>query len=259
MSSTLKEQRLRLFNRGNGRCPICLAQFTEPDVDEGKRVTLEHVPPRSFGGASIAMCLTCADCNSAAGRVEHGAAEVQRGKVQIRPEGLPKHTAYMTDLNVSERRATLRMSRLRTGISERDFSKALLSGNPVQISWKHPKPHLASVPLLKAAYLSVFSLLGVDGYEYAEDEALADVRRQIRTPRAVIIPKFSTRTPTAWPSGYDIILSRELPCWAVRVGERVVMLPTEGDDSLYDRLQELPEFTLRRCKGSPAVKFGQDP
>ena len=59
----------------------------------------------------------------------------------------------------------------------------------------------------------MFSLLGMDGYEYVEDEALKDVRRQILKPGEVFIPKFSTRTPEAWPRGYGIVLSRELPCW----------------------------------------------
>ena len=38
--SSRREQRLRLFRRGNDRCPICLTPFTESDVEEGETVTL---------------------------------------------------------------------------------------------------------------------------------------------------------------------------------------------------------------------------
>ena len=44
MSLSNREQRLRLYRAGNSRCPICLAAFTEPEVERGEAVTLEHVP-----------------------------------------------------------------------------------------------------------------------------------------------------------------------------------------------------------------------
>ena len=100
--TTFKQQRLRLFDRGNNRCPICLMPFTRQDVERGK-ATLEHVPPRAFDTNSIGMCLTCAACNNDAGRVEQAAAEALRDgeKVQIHMPGLVDekgqplvHTAY---------------------------------------------------------------------------------------------------------------------------------------------------------------------
>ena len=57
-----QEKRLRFFERGNTHCPICLTQFTEPDVRTGKVVTLEHAPQESVGGKSA--CLTCVQCNT---------------------------------------------------------------------------------------------------------------------------------------------------------------------------------------------------
>ena len=39
MRSSLRQQRLNLFKRGNTRCPICLSPFTENDVREGRSVT----------------------------------------------------------------------------------------------------------------------------------------------------------------------------------------------------------------------------
>ena len=43
-----QEKRLRLFEQGNTHCPICLTEFTEPDVRAGAVVTLEHVPQESL-------------------------------------------------------------------------------------------------------------------------------------------------------------------------------------------------------------------
>ena len=71
MSRTSRgDQRLRFFNLGNDRCPICLTAFSEREAEQGEVVTLEHVPPRSFKVGGFAMCLTCADCNNSASRAE---------------------------------------------------------------------------------------------------------------------------------------------------------------------------------------------
>ena len=39
------QSRLKLFDRGNTRCPICLMPFKRDAVEEGLYVTLEHAPP----------------------------------------------------------------------------------------------------------------------------------------------------------------------------------------------------------------------
>ena len=84
--STAKKQRIRLFKRGNDRCPICLTAFTEQDVEHGSTVNLEHVPAEvlvqessirddSDPPRAVAMCLTCKPCNSRTGRVEQAVAD----------------------------------------------------------------------------------------------------------------------------------------------------------------------------------------
>ena len=89
-------KRLRLFTRGNNKCPICLAPFSKQEVELGRVVTLEHVPPRSFGLGGVGMCLTCQRCNNSASRAEQVAATVIKGREKVRVDvpGLPPLSAY---------------------------------------------------------------------------------------------------------------------------------------------------------------------
>ena len=123
------------------------------------------------------MCLTCNDCNSRAGRAEQAAVEAKqdRGqKAQVDVDGLPTHTGH---LRVSGSNGILlSMSALR--VSSDEFGEALRSGR-IGLQWREPSGRYRSVPWLKAAYLSVFSLLGVHGYGFADGEAIEPVRRQI--------------------------------------------------------------------------------
>ena len=116
-----RQQRLHLFKQGNDRCPICLASFTERDVEQGTAVTLEHVPPKSFKVDSIAMCLTCFDCNNCASRVEHAAYEAKREpKVRIKIGRLPIQTGIVS---VHARgRINIRMSKRNVSINLRQLS-----------------------------------------------------------------------------------------------------------------------------------------
>lgn len=260
MSRTSRvDQRLRLFAAGNDRCPICLTHFTEMDVKKGEVVTLEHVPPTSFRAGGLAMCLTCADCNNTASRSEMVAAEATRApKARIDIPGVPSHTAYLSKGGSS--RIDIRMSKLR--VSEAAFDKALRSGKSFQMSVTIPSRHFASVPWLKAAYLSVFSLLGVHGYRYAEGKAVEQVREQIMKPGEEIIDAFALRAPTEWNERDGILMNRrQLPCWAVKMERVVVLLPRGWDTAFYetDRWQlSGAQITLG---GGPLwypAKFGQN-
>ena len=57
---------LRLYDRGNTACPICLTGFTRDQASSGRTVTLEHVAIKALGGQ--ARCLTCRNCNAETGR-----------------------------------------------------------------------------------------------------------------------------------------------------------------------------------------------
>ena len=78
------KQRLRLHEKGNDRCPICLTAFTREDVERGEKARIEHVPPKSFRIGSVAMCLTCVDCNHGASEAERAVAEELRARTDGR-------------------------------------------------------------------------------------------------------------------------------------------------------------------------------
>ena len=255
-----RRQRLRLFKSGNNQCPICLAPFTEQDAARGELVTLEHVPPKSFNVRGIPMCLTCADCNHSASCVEGAAIEAQRGpKVQLQLRGLPTQTAYLS--RDREGVIDIRMSRPR--FSQEAFDEALRAGRSFSLKFTAPTPHYLSVPWLKAAYLSVFSLLGVHGYRYAEGKAVQRVRDQIMRPKEEVIRSFAFGVPAEWRERDGILMNREqTPCWAVKMGDCFVLLPRSWDTSFYawtDGLQ-LPGANIK-MGGGPLwypTKFAQN-
>ena len=260
MSRTSRvSQRLQLFALGNDRCPICLTRFTELDVKKGEVVTLEHVPPKAFNTGGFAMCLTCADCNNSASRSEKAAVEATRApKVRIDIPGVPSHTAYLSVSGGS--RIDIRMSKLR--VPEEVFDRALRSGKSFRMGVTRPPLHFANVAWLKAAYLSVFSLLGVHGYRYAEGRAVEQVREQIMKPEKGIIGAFAVRAPTEWKKRDGILMNRrQSPCWAVKMGQILVLLPRGWDTAFYqtDRWQ-LPGAPIM-LGGGPLwypAKFGQN-
>ena len=104
-----------------------------------------------------------------------------------------------------------------------------------------PNSRYARVPWLKAAYLSVFSLLGVHGYRYAEGKAIEQVRRQIMKPEDEVIRYFAVKAPAAWQERDGIAMNREqTPCWAVKMGDCIVLLPRSWDKSFYEWTDNLP-------------------
>ena len=77
---TGRAKRLAFFDRGNTECPICLSSFSRDEAAKDSRVTLEHAPPKALGGAI--MCLTCADCNAAAGKkTDQAVAAINRATI----------------------------------------------------------------------------------------------------------------------------------------------------------------------------------
>ena len=230
--TSLRQQRVNLFELGNDRCPICLTSFTERDVEQGSVVTLEHVPPKSFKVGGIAMCLTCSDCNNHASRVEQAAIEARREpKVRIEMPGLPTQTGYVS-LGTSGH-ISIRMSKPR--VSRDAISDVLRSRRPINMTFTEPTSRYVSVPWLKAAYLSVFSLLGVYGYRYAKGEAIKPVRKQIMKPEDQVIRHFAVKAPAAWRERDGIAMNcRQRPCWAVKMGDVIVLLPRSWDPSFYE-------------------------
>lgn len=228
MSRSKKKARLSLYERGNDRCPICLSKFSERDVEEGITVTLEHVPPRSVAPEiSLGMCLTCVDCNNDAdGGVDQAAAKLTgRQKARVDIQGFP-HTAYFGQDGSIKIRG-------RPEISEESFVKAFEAGETFNVSYHRPQIRYANVSWLKSAYLTVFSLLGRCGYIYAEGSAIRQVREQILKPTEDIICNYAMKTENQGGPDGVLMNRKKRPCWAVKMGQYVVLLPSSRDDSFY--------------------------
>ena len=82
------------------------------------------------------------------------------------------------------------------------------------------------VGLLKAAYLSVFSLLGV---EFAKAKALTNVRAQIQQPDADLYRNFCFAGEDVGREIY-IMYTKETTCWAVAIDGYWVLLPSVDTD-----------------------------
>ena len=233
-----KRQRLHLFRRGNDRCPICLTPFIEAEVEQGQTVTLEHVPARAFRAGGTAMCLTCRPCNLNTSRAEHAAVEAQRDeqKVQLRIPGLPTQTAYVS----KGEGATFHLRMTKTRVPRTVLLSQALRSQEFDLTASQPSAHCANVPWLKAAYLSVVSLLGPLGYRYAEGAALEPVRQQIMQPGKEIIRHCVISFPTGWTMKDGILMNRaQVPCWVVKLGGHVVFLPRSWDPEFYEWIDEL--------------------
>lgn len=239
---TRKHQRIRLFERGNDRCPICLTRFTPRDVEQGV-ASLEHVPSKSLGIQSIAMCLTCTDCNSRTGRVEQAVADTihaeRRGgeKVTMTLSALPEQPQSVR-MTVQPNGDIVAAMPEKTRIPPDELARALQPGESVTVTGPVLRRGEALMPWLKAAYLSVFSLLGRCGYWYAEGAAIQQIRRQIREPHKEIVtaPILSgVGLHPKWPPG-GIHMDRDGGHWMVRLGDRLIPLPTSADEALYERL-----------------------
>ena len=260
MASSPRGQRLRLFNRGNNRCPICLSSFTKSEVRSGESVTLEHVPPKSlqrgFGITSRALCLTCKDCNNNAGRQIDQAAynALKDPKVDVWIGGVP-HTG---SFSLRDGRPHLEMGSMR-----RPFDFLGLQKERPKFVVKIPNPGHVDASWLKAAYLSVFSLLGQLGYRFAEGEAIRRVRDQIMSPGKRIIK----RVPLGTVSGQDgdwirLYRGSTYSCWVVNFGRYAVILPASWDTSLYDhpeRFHESITFTVSNGYFWQRLQFGRSP
>ncbi len=223
--------------------------------------------PKSFNAGGFQMCLTCKSCNNEASKAEQVTADYMRRETKMAittpallgEDGKPRvHTGYA---EVAGNGMVLRMSRLRKGILERDFANAIKATGRLDLSFKMPTARRASVPWLKAAYLTVFSLLGpFCGYRYAKSEALEGVRRQIRSPGEEIIDGFSLQLDESGGSQpqFVVVACPDPPCWAVLMGDCIVRLPMAWDPSFYDRVGGAMKCDFNGVPHRP-VKFGGGP
>ena len=233
--------RLRLYDYGNTRCPICLTPFTRDAAEAGQVVTLEHVPPKTLGGS--VRCLTCADCNKMSGRSLDQAAAMRNNSIKdlesgrgnkieidifgtkhttyIRPdgftkEGLPRRLANNQDamslFNQLSDQKILLLTEIKRG-PVWDISKG------ITLTEKQPPSNHLTVSWLRSAYLLVFSLLGKSGYRYAESEAIQPIREQIMKPDNEFVPSLLFDLSSLQAPKELILLNKgQQPfCWIVKI------------------------------------------
>ena len=249
-----QDQRLYLYDLGNNRCPICLSSFDRSAVRLGKEVTLEHVPPKGLARNSKAMCLTCAKCNNDAGKRSDFAAislarQIRSG-LDLRvdfPDTPPMSGKWPLDGKISI-------------FGRPGLNPPISADMKFSIKYSLPTSEYAAVSYLKSAYLSVFSLLGPNGYTYAKSNSLLNIRNQIMNPLEHIIGNYAYRSTAHDVDINGIIMNREQQHWAVKIIDCIVILPRGGDESFYKRAEELETKDRGAFKGPfwNLIKFGLD-
>ena len=187
--------RKRMFDAGNTKCPICLSVFDELDVTAGTEVTLEHAPPKSLGG--VPVCLTCKSCNNKAGLVDQHAFSSMKARDQwAAGHGAP----IVVDLFGYKKKYRFVP---RDPSAPFPAQKHLMRDGTIELGALPPKEQLDSnkgisfripqqddyefVSMIKSAYQMVFSLMGANGYKFAENIGLRPVREQIMNPEKKIL------------------------------------------------------------------------
>ena len=134
----------------------------------------------------------------------------------------------------------------RLWISKRELLR--LKPGELMVRFETPNERLASVALLKAAYLSVFSLFGEIGYGYARGSAVSKIREQILNPEDQIIERFAIHTTSGGRHSIFLPTDRR-HCWAVRFGNFIVLLPMSNDTTFYGVSEVLRDKSLDAARG----------
>ena len=250
MARSETSERLRLYERGNDACPICLRSFTSSSVEKGETVTLQSV---SLGGETLPICLACTSCAASPGR-DTAVQLLKHTKATLEVAGI-QHNAYLKVGNDGSITAEIP----RESVPPDSFRKAIVKGAPLKVTVYGRPKHSTNVAWLKTAYLSVFSLLGVHGYRYASGKAVELVRQQLMDPERQVIREFTFRNDSMKTFGM-LMNQRGIPCWAVIMQECVVVLPAGWDESFYDRMLEVWPDGKGELGGGPLwypAKFGE--
>ena len=275
-SAVRRRRRLRLFDRGNTVCPLCLRAFSRDEAESGQIAQLEHaLAKKALGGRPDAICLTCDRCNGwrgtakieqLVGRFERCGPDVD---IDIPSFGRPEILKATVGGSPLELTLTVRVPDDPTELEA--FRAAFRPGLRVPFAnVTFPHPQVAHVPYLKAAYLAVFSLLGRYGVSYARSSGGELVREQIRRPAARLL-NILVHHPDAHSSdlGDDFVaISRTYGCWIVRMSGRVVLIPPPvlTDCAIFRPASALPGGWSLACDLServdlawPVQEFGCQP
>jgi len=235
-------------------CPCCLEAYNRAAVIAGL-LTEEHVPPGSLGGRGL--LLTCARCNSNAGRFfdahagrRKDAEDFASGRVTGRTmpatfhaNGIPlRGTAQWTEDGIQffgvprQNNPEVQAAYFRTldeyvetGDSNPNVSFTVHANYDVtraRYSW------------IRSAYLVAFSALG---WSYIFRPIMEPITDQLRNPDTARLRSYMFRDPTAEPSERRILLvdePDELRCVAVKFGQHVAFLPGLARPLTWEQLAE---------------------
>lgn len=234
-------------------CPICLRRFYLWSlIGPDRRLTEEHVPPKSQGGSVLA--LTCRACNVQGG-YELDAEVHKRERIHRFRRALAGEDVSVTEVarfEVDGVSATATVTVAGGGVlvegrpedshpddverQTQTFEDAADIGSndlSLQISpLVQADTKKARVGDLRTAYLVTFAALG---YGYILQSDLDPVRRQIRNPKKEILSRFTVRLgENADPDTRGAGLMRTpYPCVTVRLGRRLIVLPPLDSDGSF--------------------------
>ena len=240
---TARSNRLRLYDRGNTACPICLTGFTRDQASSGRTITLEHVPLKALGGK--ARCLTCRNCNAEAGRgIDQVAARRAHDRFGVTVDILGKRDTFMLSLDGKALTPPF------AGYSKQDWRDWENAESPtLTMTIQLSDVRAVAASSVKSAYLAMFSLLGSPGgYSFVRGDALTPIRQRIMEPlKTGAIGDYVIKAKAPYieivdrdVSFKDIMLVREpLPCWMLKITDHLVVLPLTGDSRISQPLREL--------------------
>jgi HNH endonuclease len=233
-----------IFDQPTYPCPICLSPFTTEALAD-KRLSAEHVPPKSVGGREL--LLTCRVCNNSSGTKLDADAKTKED-VQIAVSGMtgrPHRIKAMIggvrvngELHTSEGKYSLRIlpkiNKPGTNEALRDVVRA---GTQLTVEHESFSELGAKISWLRSGYLALFA---VAGYKSALDPAMQIVRQQILECDERKMITFTSEAQQDIPLTERRILRVLAPQWhlgwAVQFGRYFVQFPSPGDMSFYDRL-----------------------
>ena len=245
-------------------CPLCWpVKGFLPSALQDKYLTLEHAPPKAFGGKEVA--LTCRNCNNRAGAMlesemisRNDVLDLALGTMKrqlpgtMEFAGLKQNVLFQSaggslfivgsrEHNAPENQQSIEREWAQK--SQLEASDDLRFTVALAKSYKQKE---ALIGWLRAAYLVAFAALG---YRYIFNPIVTVVRQQLANPSANILRFFSTTSPSALQRNRLLMIIEEPPVLQsliVQMGRTFVFLPWgEPGEQLYARLEDEAGKNLR--------------
>ena len=207
------------------------------------------------------ICLTCADCNNSASRIDRLAKLAEKAKddhvsgrgtrVEVDFFGRGMVSGYVRPKDdemaarIAKQPVPTSIRELRGGVMELrslPVSPQRSENKGIRFRIRQPNPHKVAVSWLRSAYLLLFSLLGREGYRYAKSAALQPIREQIMDPDSVLIGGCLNGTIAGLDFPVDPVImlnhARVSPFWVVKMGDRAVGLPCGGPIERFNEITQ---------------------